>query len=394
VRAFALKKAATGAFFGALILIGVDVFTLDTCKPEDFGYYPHDQVEDTLAVQACYEQQGHTVLSPGRPGYLIGGNGVKLLGNKNTKVSSGDSAVRGKLVAMPDMEKPIMIAEGEDYTIENIEWNGQNYVRDIRWIGKTEDTRPPNLIVRGLRPTIRNNVCRESPGGTCIGLDATEARVYLNEFWDNGRQIGEFPYIPGWPFYYLSDALTIPYCYKCLIWKNKFFETTDFAIMAGVIPETWIMENEIYQSRVFAIGAINSGNLLTRRRHPVTGKEADGKNDTAYFYRNKIDCGKGRCGSGISAGSDTFAVGSVEEVPVEHAGWFIENEITGAQINILWEGAKKAEFVNNIPKNPFGNSTFFNPCAVSANLVVGHTQMPLPPNAMRMIIHTTGCQAW
>ncbi len=330
---------------------------VEACRPDTSS---GDTETIRKSIQTCLERRGVVELTES---YTIDRT---LRVHSDTVLKSGSSS---KVLLLADEflgSQPILVADGNNYEISDIVFDGNKY-RRIDGLCHREDRRSPNVLVSGSNYVIHNIETVNTPCGTGLGVisgfNSEISRVYSAY---NGFPAGEYPNKP----YQFSDGITVQYCSGCNIHDNLFVENTDFDFLFGGGPGNIVHHNTVIHRSVFGFGGLNIGRMDTGAFRP-DGRKWDGDHEGSRFFLNTVQAQRNTLMYGISIGSHPFGQ-NWKDLTVADGGSLFDNFSVGSQVPLLIEGVEKGVVSENTAKGAQGDNTVYNNCGLAKNYTVGH----------------------
>lgn len=335
---------------------------------------PYDGEANSKAINLCGEKEGieiHILIPYGGPFYIRRTISLHSRSDHRIILRSAIDGVKAQFIADPELDKPVLVVDGTDFVIYDLEVSGNKYKRDYSdssplELCRRDDRRPANIEVSGERFQIFNVITKDAPCGSGLGVFGKGVFYVFNVTAENnGWPVGEWPFLPV----QYADGITVVICNGGYVYNNTLRENTDFDLLFGG-GKCVVTGNYISHDYVFGFGGINVGHMKTGMRD-ATGKSLDGNHAGSFFGYNTVVAKRNKLMYGMSLGSHPFTF-DVESVKVFDGGTFIENSSSGAQINFIIDGVDKADVRRNRFANAQGDRTEFNACAVAMNYGAGH----------------------
>jgi hypothetical protein len=341
---------------------------------------PFDDLPDTAAIQACLDSLQVVELSPGRPGYVIDGAGLKMRYAGRTLTSSQPPS-KVTLRAAPDLPRwnrllltgPDGPDRVDDITIAYVIFDGRSgagrqydsfecgRLAEDAWLGSGG-----NIVLKGARLRFEHNESVRAVCGSGLEVElwpgSTVAHNYIalnGRGWDELRAsysdlASRFPW---------ADGMTVWGCAGSRISDNTFVDNTDIDLVFGATRYCDVTRNVIrHETRYAFAGLMIENDFFNDQGLPP------GDHSGSHFTDNWITSSRTNgMGIGLLVGARPW----FPERPVYDAGTVTGNTVSGAKINLVVDTIRAGTITGNTMASPRAGTIPFFDCTLSANYVVG-----------------------
>jgi parallel beta-helix repeat protein len=334
------------------------------------GANPFDDVDDTLAIQACLDRGGVVELSPGTPGHRISGE-LRMGSNTTLRSSGAAPAILRADRDLPIRERMLQtIGWPQNVTIDSIVFDGRN---GIDRVATSADCREgmtgSNLILRGSGVVFRNSQSINVVCGSGMEIDAENMTIENNYFAFNGKgRLDPQSRAPALPW---ADGLTVWGCNGGTIRQNTFLDNTDLDLVIGATRDCIVTGNTIENNSQFAFAGLGVANDF------LSSQLTPGSHSGSQFTWNSIRASRAnRIGIGLLVGVHPW----FDTRTVFDAGLVQNNTITGTKLNLVVDFIAAGEVTGNAMSNPRPGGIFDeSSCSYVANYLLGHRKDPRYP---------------
>lgn len=370
IRAFGKWQPAF-VILGTLLLLPAHA-AAQSCNSKN----PNDQNSDSAAIQACLNGGGTIVLELGSPGYIID-EGLVLTQSNTALTAIGDKAL---LIAHPDLDETMLIVDFsvDDFEISELIFDGNKGNRNVGLCddgNRGLDTTNLRVSGGGSGFVLHHIDSVNALCGSAMEVNGIDFDIYSNYLADNGFEEGEGSDV----YEQWADGLTITGCWGGHAYNNVAVDNTDVGIVVGEGENCVIDYNEIEQTDKYAFAAFHVGTFGV--------DEAEHTN--ASYYENTIVSALDKAGFGLAVGMHPWSA----ILDLADCGAVVENNISGAVVNLAIDGVRAGEVTANSMSDARGGRGK-NGCDYSGNYTAGDAEfsnMTVQTGYYGLVNHPSGC---